>query len=98
MCSVRPHPVVSVTNTLASTFAVKYNEPKINTCTNDPMCIKSDVALLKNVRHGLIDPATPSSVMTRKSVNGKTLNLVVCRIVPQSRKPLTDCYQVLRRV
>lgn len=43
------------------------------------MCIKDNVALLKNVRHGLIDPATPSSVMTRKSVNGKTLKLAVCR-------------------
>ena len=41
------------------------------------MCIKDNVALLKNVRHGLIDPATPSSVMTRKSVNGKTLKLAV---------------------
>ncbi|KAK6002385.1 hypothetical protein QM012_002023 [Aureobasidium pullulans] len=58
------------------TFAVKYNEPKVNTCDSDPMCIRSDVPLLQNVRHGLIDPATPSSVMTRKSVNGKTLNLV----------------------
>jgi hypothetical protein len=58
------------------TFAVKKTEPKVNLCASDPMCIRSDVPLLKNVRTGLIDPATPSSVMTRKSVNGKTLNLV----------------------
>ena len=38
------------------------------------------MSLLKNVRTGLIDPATPDSVKTRKSVNGKTLNLVVRRI------------------
>lgn len=60
------------------------------------MCIRSDVALLKNVRTGLIDPATPSSVMTRKSVNGKTLNLVVCYTDSRPKSLFTDLRQVLR--
>lgn len=40
------------------------------------MCIGDDYPLLKNVRHGLIDPDTPDSEKTRKGENGKTLNLV----------------------
>lgn len=32
--------------------------------------------LLKNIRTGLIDPDTPSDAMTRKDINGDTLNLV----------------------
>jgi len=35
-----------------------------------------DYPLLKNIRTGLIDPDTPSDAMTRKDINGDTLNLV----------------------
>ena len=53
----------------------RYTAPKINACTANPLCIKDGVSLLKNLRTGLIDPDTPKSAMTRKSVNGKTMNL-----------------------
>lgn len=32
--------------------------------------------LMKNIRTGLIDPDTPDSAMTRKDINGDTMNLV----------------------
>lgn len=47
-----------------------------NSCKDDPNCIKSGVALLKNVRTGSIDPDTPSNVMTRTGQNGKQQYLV----------------------
>jgi hypothetical protein len=48
-------------------------------CSNDPMCISiGQVPLLKNSRFSLIDPDTPKSAMTKKSLDGTTLNLVVC--------------------
>ena len=45
-------------------------------CDEDPMCIRSDLPLLKNARHGPIDPDTPSSVMTRIDTYGHLQNLV----------------------
>jgi beta-glucanase (GH16 family) len=46
-------------------------------CAADPMCISSGtLPLLKNVRTSLVDPATPTSVYTRQSVDGKTQKLV----------------------
>lgn len=46
-------------------------------CAKDPNCFKEHSGLLKNVRTGLIDPDTPSNVMSRKSAgNGKTQHLV----------------------
>ena len=47
-------------------------------CSANPDCIKSvgKVPLLKNMRHGLIDPATPQSARTKKDFHGKTWNLV----------------------
>ncbi|GAB7352786.1 hypothetical protein MBLNU459_g3408t1 [Dothideomycetes sp. NU459] len=58
------------------TFVQKYTKPTTNACSSNPDCIKEGVSLLKNLRTGLIDPATPSSAMTRQSVNGKTMKLV----------------------
>jgi hypothetical protein len=47
-------------------------------CAADPNCIDvGKVPLLKNLRVGLIDPDTPKSVMSRKSIDGKTQKLVV---------------------
>lgn len=59
-----------------ASFVTRYTTPVVNSCTSDPDCIKDNVALLQNLRTGLIDPATPSSASTRKSVDGKTMNLV----------------------
>jgi len=47
-------------------------------CQDDPMCISiGKLPLLKNSRFSLIDPDTPKSAMTKKTLDGKTLNLVV---------------------
>ena len=48
-----------------------------NACKADPLCLSTDVALLKNIRMGLIDEDTPESEKTRTSSDGKTLKLVV---------------------
>ncbi|KAM5445211.1 beta-glucan synthesis-associated protein [Microsporum audouinii] len=45
-------------------------------CAGDPMCIDVDIPLLKNIRTGLIDPDTPKSAMTKKSADGKDMELV----------------------
>ncbi|RDW82075.1 putative glucan synthase subunit KRE6 [Coleophoma cylindrospora] len=45
-------------------------------CAATSDCLSANVALLSNVRQGLIDPDTPSSVKTRTSADGKALNLV----------------------
>ncbi|KAL9114546.1 MAG: hypothetical protein Q9227_001627 [Pyrenula ochraceoflavens] len=47
-------------------------------CASNPDCIKGvgKVPLLKNLRTKLIDPDTPDSAKTKKSADGKTLNLV----------------------
>ena len=64
--------------TTASTFVDKLTQPEIGPCTNNPLCIKGKETepLLTNLRHGLIDPDTPQSAMTRKSVDGSTQKLV----------------------
>lgn len=64
------------TNATIRTFVKKYTTHTVSECSTDPMCIRDGVSLLKNLRSGLIDPSTPDSVKTRKSVNGKTMNLV----------------------
>jgi len=46
-------------------------------CKADPLCLSNTVPLLKNIRTSLIDEDTPESERTRKSADGKTLNLVV---------------------
>ena len=64
-----------------STFNNKLKRPHITPCTDNPLCIpgKQDVPLLRNVRHGLIDPATPKSAMSRTARDGTRLQLVVRR-------------------
>ena len=61
----------------------KVNGPLVDTCKTNPMCIDlgHKIPLLKNMRTSLIDPATPESVMERKSHKGKTQKLVVCLTV-----------------
>lgn len=48
-------------------------------CKSDPDCLSSSIALLKNVRVGLIDPDTPDTddVRTRTANDGTKLKLVV---------------------
>ena len=46
-------------------------------CKANPDCINvGKIPLLKNIRHTLIDPDTPSSAKTKKSRDGSTLHLV----------------------
>lgn len=47
-----------------------------NLCSTDPNCIRDDVALLSNLRTGLIDPDTPSSAKKRTSASGESQTLV----------------------
>lgn len=47
-----------------------------NTCSEDPLCISTTVALLKNTRVSAIDPDTPSSVYKKTSATGEELTLV----------------------
>lgn len=65
---------------LNSSFVEKINGPIIDPCTTNPMCIDlgRKIPLFSNVRTRLIDKATPESVKTRKSRQGKTQKLVVC--------------------
>ncbi|TVY26618.1 putative beta-glucan synthesis-associated protein [Lachnellula hyalina] len=51
------------------------NPPKSN-CELDASCLSDSVALLSNIRSGLIDPDTPSTATTRTSADGKKLKLV----------------------
>lgn len=46
-------------------------------CDRDVRCISATLPLLKNVRLGLIDPDTPKSAYKKKSVDGRTMVLVV---------------------
>jgi beta-glucan synthesis-associated protein KRE6 len=55
----------------------KHRDP----CAEDPMCISVNEPLLKNVRRGLIDPATPQSAMKKKSADGSEWQLVVRLLV-----------------
>lgn len=72
----------SVSNIIFRTYVHKAIQPKLTPCSSNPLCIegKQNAPHLKNVRVGLIDPDTPKSVMTRKSADGSTQNLVVSRI------------------
>ncbi|KAG8630200.1 hypothetical protein KVT40_001819 [Elsinoe batatas] len=59
------------------TFVRKIVEPAgADICAHDPMCLRDNHPLLKNVRSGPIDPATPKSAQEKKSVKGKTMKLV----------------------
>ena len=58
------------------TFVQKAVNPVGNACSDNPDCIRDKVPLLKNVRRGMIDPDTPSSVMSRKDINGNEQALV----------------------
>ncbi|OMP85428.1 Beta-glucan synthesis-associated protein KRE6 [Diplodia seriata] len=59
------------------TFAQKLIDPTGNACAKDPNCIDVEQDLLKNIRHGLIDPDTPDNVKSRKShYSGKKQVLV----------------------
>ncbi|MCJ1243946.1 hypothetical protein MMC30_001143 [Trapelia coarctata] len=58
------------------TVIQKYTNPP-GPCATNPNCINvGKIPLLKNLRTGLIDPDTPSSAMTKTSVDGTTLKLV----------------------
>ena len=39
------------------------------------------MSLLSNIRYGLIDPDTPKSAMSKTSIDGRQLNLVVRTII-----------------
>lgn len=60
------------------TFVDKLTEPERGPCTDNPLCIKGkdNEPLLTNLRHGLIDPDTPESAMTRTSADGSKQVLV----------------------
>lgn len=59
------------------TFVHKLATPEVGPCTHNPMCIDvGDVPLLKNIRTGLVDPATPSAAKTRTSHSGRKQVLV----------------------
>lgn len=45
-------------------------------CASNPLCLKQNYPLLKNIRSGPIDPLTPKSALTKTSHTGSTLNLV----------------------
>ncbi|KAL3422415.1 hypothetical protein PVAG01_06571 [Phlyctema vagabunda] len=45
-------------------------------CGRDPDCLSDQMPLLSNIRQGLIDPDTPSSVKSKTSNDGTKLNLV----------------------
>ncbi|TVY89445.1 putative beta-glucan synthesis-associated protein [Lachnellula willkommii] len=51
------------------------NPPKSN-CEMDASCLSDSVALLQNIRTGLIDPDTPSTAKSKTSADGKKLRLV----------------------
>jgi beta-glucanase (GH16 family) len=59
------------------TFVQKIVDPAgSNACATNPNCINDHAALLQNLRTGLIDPDTPSNVMSRTGANGNTQTLV----------------------
>ncbi|KAI9849038.1 MAG: hypothetical protein M1837_005929 [Sclerophora amabilis] len=59
------------------TFVQRIVDPTAGACASDPDCIDvGPIPLMENIRHGLIDPDTPESAMTRKSAEGQTLKLV----------------------
>jgi len=58
------------------TFTRKIINPPKTNCQTDASCLSDKVALLQNVRTGLVDPDTPSSAMSKTSHDGTKLNLV----------------------
>ena len=63
---------------LCRTWVEKYTNPP-DPCALNPDCINvGNIPLFKNIRSGLIDPDTPHSAYSKTSVDGTTLNLVVC--------------------
>jgi len=74
-------PVISFSGTRIILYP--YDSPSPKNVTNAPIdkhswAYVNDVKypLLQNIRQGLVDPSTPSSAMTRKSVDGDDLELV----------------------
>ncbi|KAL9082246.1 MAG: hypothetical protein Q9159_006583 [Coniocarpon cinnabarinum] len=55
---------------------IEDNDQYMSACEEDPDCIRADLPLLQNVRHGPVDPDTPSSVKTRTDIHGNPQNLV----------------------
>lgn len=62
--------------TFYRTFARRVIDPKVSSCSTNASCLSDQVALLKNVRTGLIDPDTPSSAMSKTAKDGTKLSLV----------------------
>ncbi|TVY55810.1 Beta-glucan synthesis-associated protein KRE6 [Lachnellula suecica] len=60
----------------ALTFARKLIIPTASACSTDASCLSDKVALLKNVRTGLVDPDTPSDAKTKTAKDGTKMNLV----------------------
>ena len=58
------------------TFVQRAISPGGSQCSSDPNCIRDNAPLLKNIRQGLIDPDTPSSVMSRTGSDGNEQQLV----------------------
>ena len=64
--------------TLCRTEVKKVTNPDgANNCKEDINCLSDKVALLQNVRHGLVDPDTPKSAYSKTSNDGTSLKLVV---------------------
>lgn len=59
------------------TFVREVTTPKVSSCDTNALCLSDKVALLSNVRQGLIDPDTPSSAKTKTAADGTKMNLVV---------------------
>ncbi|MCJ1312321.1 hypothetical protein MMC25_005995 [Agyrium rufum] len=58
------------------TFFDKVTHP-VDPCADNPLCINvGKLPLFSNIRSSLIDPDTPDSAKTKKSVDGKNLQLV----------------------
>lgn len=75
------HAFISVLRQTVRTWVqgiFKANQPPCN--PEDYSCLNvGDRPLLENLRHGLIDPDTPKEAMTKTSLDGKELKLVVSR-------------------
>lgn len=58
------------------TFARKLIDPPKSSCATNSLCLSDSVALLQNVRTGLIDSDTPSSAKTKTAKDGTKMSLV----------------------
>jgi hypothetical protein len=60
------------------TFVRQVTATKTSSCDTNALCLSDKIALLQNVRTGLIDPDTPSSAKTKTAADGTKMSLVVC--------------------